>query len=252
MAARASPEIRPNEADERGFVISFPIFSSIETEQHERRDNEAQRRCHEQPRYIETDQEKDGHEEHAQPAPEDFAPVKKKISGASCPQPDRTLQLIRVERIRRKRTFFQQRVRRKTRILVPTARENLIQKPRHTGFQKGFSENNSVVLRVHAKTVQFLPHNHLFRRKFWVQTGRSTKTLDDVGRFRGLYTMAASKLDSILNNIRTILSDVDIRSEPEWDLPTLEHAKARLQSLAGDALEAMNLIDELIEQHAED
>ena len=155
MAARASSEIRPNEAEEGGFVISFPIFSSIETEQHERRDNEAQRRCHEQPRYIETDQEKDGHEEHAQPAPEDFASVKKKISGASCPQPDRTLQLIRVERIRRKRTFFQQRVRRKTRILVPTARENLIQKPRHTGFQKGFFENNSVVFRVHAKTIQF-------------------------------------------------------------------------------------------------
>jgi hypothetical protein len=64
--------------------------------------------------------------------------------------------------------------------------------------------------------------------------------------------MAASKLDSLLNNLRTTLSDVDFRQGSEWDLPTLEHAKARLQSLARDALEAMNLIDELIEQHAED
>jgi hypothetical protein len=64
--------------------------------------------------------------------------------------------------------------------------------------------------------------------------------------------MATSKLDSILNNIRTTLGDVDIRREPEWDLPTLEHAKARLQWIAADALQAMNLIDELIEQHAED
>jgi hypothetical protein len=64
--------------------------------------------------------------------------------------------------------------------------------------------------------------------------------------------MAASKLDSILNNIRTTLGDVDIRREPEWDLPTLEHAKARLQWIAADALQAMNLIDELIEQYAED
>lgn len=64
--------------------------------------------------------------------------------------------------------------------------------------------------------------------------------------------MAASKLDSILNNIRTTLSDVDVRQEAEWDLPTLGHAKTRLQSLAADALQAMNLIDGLIEQHAED
>ena len=64
--------------------------------------------------------------------------------------------------------------------------------------------------------------------------------------------MAASKLDSILNNIRTTLSDVDTRRELEWDLPTLEHAKTRLQCLAADALQAMNLIDELTEQHAED
>ena len=64
--------------------------------------------------------------------------------------------------------------------------------------------------------------------------------------------MAASKLDSILKNIRTTLSDVDVRQEPEWDLPTLEHAKTRLQWLAAEALQAMNLIDELIEQHAED
>ena len=64
--------------------------------------------------------------------------------------------------------------------------------------------------------------------------------------------MADSKLDSILNNIRTTLSDVDTRREPEWDLPTLEHAKTRLRSLAADALQAMNLIDELTEQRAED
>ena len=64
--------------------------------------------------------------------------------------------------------------------------------------------------------------------------------------------MAASKLDSILKNIRTTLSDVDVRQEPEWDLPTLEHAKTRLQWLAAEGLQAMNLIDELIEQHAED
>jgi hypothetical protein len=64
--------------------------------------------------------------------------------------------------------------------------------------------------------------------------------------------MSASKLESILNNLRTTLSDVDIRQEAEWDLPTLDHAKARLQWLAADALQAMNLIDELVEQHAED
>jgi hypothetical protein len=81
---------------------------------------------------------------------------------------------------------------------------------------------------------------------------RLTKALDDTGRFRGYVVMAASKLDSILNNIRTTLSDVDTRREPEWDLPTLEHAKTRLQSLAADALQAMNLIDELTEQYAED
>ncbi len=65
-------------------------------------------------------------------------------------------------------------------------------------------------------------------------------------------TMASSKLDSILNNIRTTLSDVDTRQESEWDLPTLEHAKARFQWVAAEALQAMNLIDELLEQHAED
>ena len=81
---------------------------------------------------------------------------------------------------------------------------------------------------------------------------RLTKTLDETGRFRGYVAMAASKLDSILNNIRTTLSDVDTRREPEWDLPTLEHAKTRLQCLAADALQAMNLIDELTEQRAED
>jgi hypothetical protein len=64
--------------------------------------------------------------------------------------------------------------------------------------------------------------------------------------------MSASKLESILNNLRTTLSDVDIRQETEWDLPTLDHAKGRLQWLAADALQAMNLIDELVEQHAED
>jgi hypothetical protein len=64
--------------------------------------------------------------------------------------------------------------------------------------------------------------------------------------------MAATKLDSLLNNIRTTLGNVDMRRETEWDLSTLEHAKARLQWIAADALEAMNLIDQLIEQHAED
>ena len=64
--------------------------------------------------------------------------------------------------------------------------------------------------------------------------------------------MAALKLASLLDNIRTTLSDVDVRRQPEWDLPTLEHAKTRLQWLAADALQAMNLIDELLEQHAED
>jgi hypothetical protein len=64
--------------------------------------------------------------------------------------------------------------------------------------------------------------------------------------------MAALKLDSLLENMRTTLSDVDVRRQPEWDLPTLEHAKVRLQWLAADALQAMNLIDELLEQHAED
>ena len=64
--------------------------------------------------------------------------------------------------------------------------------------------------------------------------------------------MAASKLDALLSNIRTTLSDVDARRESQWDISTLEHAKARLQLIAADALEAMNLIDQLTEQHAED
>lgn len=64
--------------------------------------------------------------------------------------------------------------------------------------------------------------------------------------------MAALKLDSLLDNMRTTLGDVDVRRQSEWDLPTLEHAKSRLQWLAADALQAMNLIDELLEQHAED
>jgi hypothetical protein len=64
--------------------------------------------------------------------------------------------------------------------------------------------------------------------------------------------MAAPKLDSLLDNTRTTLSDVDVRRQPEWDLPTLEHAKSRLQWLAADALQAMNLIDELLEQRSED
>ncbi len=64
--------------------------------------------------------------------------------------------------------------------------------------------------------------------------------------------MPVSKLDSLLNNLRTTLSDVDIRQESEWDLSTLDHAKARLQWLAAEALQAMNLIDEMVEQHAED
>jgi len=64
--------------------------------------------------------------------------------------------------------------------------------------------------------------------------------------------MAATKLDSLLSNIRTTLGNVDMRRGTEWDLSTLEHAKARLQWIAADALEAMNLIDQFIEQHAED
>jgi hypothetical protein len=64
--------------------------------------------------------------------------------------------------------------------------------------------------------------------------------------------MAATRLDLLLGNIRTTLGDVDIRRESEWDLSTLEHAKTRLQWIAADALEAMNLIDKLTEQHAED
>jgi hypothetical protein len=46
--------------------------------------------------------------------------------------------------------------------------------------------------------------------------------------------MAAPKLDSILNNIRTTVRDVDIRREFEWDFPTLEHAKTRLRWLAAE------------------
>ena len=57
--------------------------------------------------------------------------------------------------------------------------------------------------------------------------------------------MAASKLDALLSNIRTTLSDVEARRDTQWDLSTLEHAKARLQWIAADALEAMNLIDQL-------
>jgi hypothetical protein len=64
--------------------------------------------------------------------------------------------------------------------------------------------------------------------------------------------MAATRLDSLLSNIRTTLGDVDARRGSEWDLSTLEHAKSRLQSIAADALEAMNLIDKLTEQHAVD
>jgi hypothetical protein len=78
------------------------------------------------------------------------------------------------------------------------------------------------------------------------------KTLDAIERLRGYFFMAANKLDSLLNNIRTTLGDVDIRNESEWDLSTLEHAKTRLQWIAADALDAMNLIDKFIEQHAED
>ena len=63
--------------------------------------------------------------------------------------------------------------------------------------------------------------------------------------------MGAPKLDSILNNIRTTVSDVDIRRESEWDLPT-EHSKARVHCLAAGALQIMNLIDRLVEQHAEE
>jgi hypothetical protein len=73
-------------------------------------------------------------------------------------------------------------------------------------FQKSFFENNSVVFRVHAKTIQFSRTIIFSGESSGYKGGRSTKTLDDVGRFRGLYTMAASKLDSILNHIRTILA----------------------------------------------
>jgi hypothetical protein len=64
--------------------------------------------------------------------------------------------------------------------------------------------------------------------------------------------MGAPKLVSILNNIRTTVSDVDIRRQSEWDLSTLKHVKARLQWPAADALQARNLIDQLVEQHAEE
>jgi hypothetical protein len=56
--------------------------------------------------------------------------------------------------------------------------------------------------------------------------------------------MAAPKLDSILNNVHATVSNVDIRRESEWVLPTLEHAEARPQWLTADALQAMNLIDQ--------
>jgi len=105
---------------------------------------------------------------------------------------------------------------------------------------------------VHVKTFEF-------SHEFIIRSGNSgceplarPKRLMTPGKSGDYTAMAASKLDSILKNIRTTLSDVDSRQESEWDLPTLEHAKARLQWLAADALQAMNLIDELIEQHAED
>ena len=72
------------------------------------------------------------------------------------------------------------------------------------------------------------------------------------GKFTDDRLMAATKLDAILDNIRTIMGDVDIRQQKQWNPPTLEHAKARLQWIAACALEAMNLIDELAEQLSED
>ena len=91
-----------------------------------------------------------------------------------------------------------------------------------------------------------------FLSSAWSASEERPKLLLPTVNFENYATMSAPKLDSILANIRLALSDVDIRREPEWDLPTLQHAKARLQWLAADALQAMNLIDELVEQHAED
>jgi hypothetical protein len=71
-------------------------------------------------------------------------------------------------------------------------------------------------------------------------------------KFTDYFRMAATKLDTLLNNLQTLMSNVDIRREPQWDLSTLEHTKTRLQRIAADALEGMNLIDELKQQLSQD
>lgn len=91
-----------------------------------------------------------------------------------------------------------------------------------------------------------------FKREFQGATRKRLKHLMPSLHSVDYAFMSAPKLDSILDNIRATLSDVDIRQGSEWDLPTLRHAKARLQWVAADALQAMNLIDESVEQHAED
>jgi hypothetical protein len=93
------PEIRSNEPEKRGFIISFPKFSPIEIAQHEYGDTEAQCRSHQQARNIESYQEEDGHEKQAKPPPQDSVPLKKQIAGAPRPKPNRSLQLILVEGI---------------------------------------------------------------------------------------------------------------------------------------------------------
>jgi hypothetical protein len=109
-----------------------------------------------------------------------------------------------------------------------------------------------VVSRVHAKNRLILSRDKILRENSGCEPAEPPKRLMITAKSAEDAAMASPKLDSILNNIRTTMGDVDNRQESEWDLPTLEHAKARLQSLAADALQAMNLIDELIEQHAED
>src|SRR4029077_5444610 len=93
----ALSEIGSNQTEKRGFVISFPKFSPIENKQHGRRDGEAQRRSHQQPRDIEANQEKDGHEKQTETTPQYFTPIEEQVFRTSLPQPDRALQLSRVE-----------------------------------------------------------------------------------------------------------------------------------------------------------
>jgi hypothetical protein len=127
----ASMQIRSHETEKGSFVISLPKLSSIKIEQHERGDHKAQRRSQEQTRYIKTHEKNNRHEKKAQPGPQDFASIEEQISGAPRPKPDCTLHLSRIKRVRRDRTFLQQRGRRKAGVLFSTATENLIQKPGH-------------------------------------------------------------------------------------------------------------------------